>query len=64
MAALIAAAGCAAVDVTLIAHALHGGGGWSTAVMLAASASAVRLTLTGVSARRCARLRARLRAAS
>ena len=58
VAALVAAAGCATVDVTLIAHALHAGGGWSTAVILAASASAVRLTLVAVSARRCARLRA------
>ena len=56
-AAVVAAGGCVIVDAMMLAALAWYGGAWPVLALPAVAASAVRLPLAGVAARRCALLR-------
>jgi hypothetical protein len=57
-AGLVAGTGCVIADGTLIGHAVMTAAAWSPLLLAAVMISTARLSLAGVAARRCARIRA------
>jgi hypothetical protein len=57
LAGLVAGSGCVIADVILIGHAVTAAAAWSPLLIATVTISTARLSLAGVAARRCARLR-------